>query len=93
MSETNLSQPTVNMAGLAAKLTVAFDELFDGVRDAKDCIELSNMSGKIISAHKTMLGYHALRGERPIIPFLANEVDGPAAIGNARIAAIASGDS
>ena len=90
MSESNISQPTTNMSGLAFKLTEAFDGLFDGTRDAKDCVELNNTAGKIISAHKTMIAYHALRGERPSIAFLASETEGQAAIGNVRAAAIAA---
>jgi hypothetical protein len=89
MSDTNLTQSTINMSGLAAKLTEAFDGLFDGSRDAKDCVELNNTAGKIISAHMTIIAYHALRSERPNIPFLSNEVDGPASIGSARLAAVA----
>lgn len=86
MTDANTSAATTSMSGLAAKLTQAFDGLFDGTRDAKDCVELNNTAGKIISAHKTMIAYHALRGEKPEIPFLAAPVEGRAALGDARAA-------
>lgn len=48
--------------------------VFAGLRDhtieAKDAVELNNTAGKIISAAKVQLAYHALRGETPYIQFL-----------------------
>jgi len=47
-----------------------FNGLRDGTMEAKDAVEINNTAGKIIHTAKVQLAYHALRGERPEIPFL-----------------------
>lgn len=51
-------------------LIEVFNGLRDGTMEAKDAVEINNTAGKIINTAKTQLAYHALRGERPEIPFL-----------------------
>jgi len=36
---------------------------------------MNNTAGKIVSIQKVQIAYHALRGEAPIIPFLAAPVE------------------
>lgn len=67
-----------NISELAADLTGLYTELRNGTVDIKQATELNNTAGKIISAHKVQLAYHALRNEAPVIPFLAADVERPA---------------
>ena len=60
-----------NIAELTADLGNLYAELRSGTVDIKLATELNNTAGKIISAHKVQLAYHALRDEAPEIPFLA----------------------
>ena len=61
------------------EVTAGLMETFRGLRDGtikpKEAQELNNTAGKIISAYKARLAYHALRGEAPIIPYLAAPVE------------------
>ena len=66
-----------NISELATDLTELYTELRSGAVDIKQATELNNTAGKIISAHKVQLAYHALRNEAPTIPFLAAHVDRP----------------
>lgn len=52
------------------ELINVFNGLRDGTMEAKDAVEINNTAGKIISSAKVQLAYHALRSERPEIPFL-----------------------
>lgn len=56
---------------LSEKLAGLYEGLASGTIDMKLATELNNTAGKLISAHKVQLAYHALRGESPVIPFLA----------------------
>lgn len=56
-----------------------YEDLRSGKIEAKDAVEINNTAGKIISASKVQLAYHALRGEAPFVPFLATRVDKDAA--------------
>lgn len=55
-------------------LVKVFNGLRDGTIEPKQAVEVNNTAGKIISTAKVQLGYHALRGERPNIPFLGDGV-------------------
>jgi hypothetical protein len=55
-------------------LIAVFNGLRDGTVDPKQAVETNNTAGKIISTAKVQLGYHALRGEVPVIPFLGGGV-------------------
>lgn len=57
------------------ELIAVFNGLRAGTIDAKDAAEVNNTAGKIIGTAKVQLAYHALRGESPIIPFLAAPVE------------------
>ncbi len=48
-----------------------FRQLRDGTMEPKDAMEINNTAGKIISAYKTRIAYHALRDERPTIEGLS----------------------
>ena len=48
-----------------------FRQLRSGDMEAKDAMEINNTAGKVISAYKTRIAYHALRSEPPTIPGLA----------------------
>lgn len=50
-----------------------FAGLRDGTMEAQDAVEINNTAGKIISSAKVQLAYHALRSERPEIPFLDSD--------------------
>lgn len=52
---------------VTAGLMDVFRGLRDGSMQAKDAIEVNNTAGKIISAYKVRLAYHALRDEKPDI--------------------------
>lgn len=62
-----------NITELSKSLAKLYTEIESGGIDMKQATELNNTAGKIISAHKTQLAYHALRGESPVIPFLAGD--------------------
>ena len=53
------------------EVTVGLMEVFRALRsgdmEAKDAQEINNTAGKIISAYKTRIAYHALRGDTPEI--------------------------
>ena len=55
-------------------LIAVFNGLRDGSIDPKQAVETNNTAGKIISTAKVQLGYHALRNEIPVIPFLGSGV-------------------
>ena len=55
-------------------LIKVFNGLRDGTIDPKQAVETNNTAGKIISTAKVQLGYHALRNEIPVIPFLGSGV-------------------
>lgn len=48
-------------------LMEVFRSLKSGDMEAKDAMEINNTAGKIISAYKTRIAYHALRGDAPSI--------------------------
>lgn len=60
-----------NIVELTGDLGKLYSELRAGAVDIKLATELNNTAGKIISAHKVQLAYHALRDEAPEIPFLS----------------------
>jgi len=64
-----------NINDLIANLAHVYEELRDGAMKNKDAAELANVAGKVISANKVQLVYHALRKEQPTIPFLAAPVE------------------
>ena len=64
-----------NIADLSEDLCRLYEDLRGGKIEAKEAIEANNTAGKIISAAKVQLAYHALRGEQPSIPFLAAPVE------------------
>jgi hypothetical protein len=78
-----------NIADLSADLCQMYEDLRSGKMEAKEAIEANNTAGKIISAAKVQLAYHALRGESPSIPFLAapteNKPDTPTTLGGVAI--------
>lgn len=55
-------------------LIEVFNGLRDGSVDPKQAVETNNTAGKIIASAKVQLGYFALRGEVPSIPFLGGGV-------------------
>lgn len=55
---------------ITAGLMETFRALKSGDMEAKDAQEINNTAGKVISAYKTRIAYHALRGEAPSIPGL-----------------------
>lgn len=63
-----------NISELNASLINVFKKLDSGEMDLKLAAELNNTAGKIMSAHKLTLAYHALREEAPEMPFLAAPV-------------------
>jgi hypothetical protein len=48
-------------------LMEVFRALKTGDMEAKDAMEINNTAGKVISAYKTRIAYHALRGDTPAI--------------------------
>ena len=64
------SSETKNITMLRDRLVTMFDELRAGELEAKDLVEVNNTAGKIISACKVQLAYHALRQESPHIDFI-----------------------
>ncbi len=48
-------------------LMEVFRDLKSGAREGKDVEEINNTAGKVISAYKTRIAYHALRGDVPDI--------------------------
>lgn len=64
-----------NITELTGSLTKLYAEIEAGGIDMKQATELNNTAGKIISAHKIQLAYHAMRGESPTIPFLGGETE------------------
>lgn len=56
------------------ELIDVFRGLRDGSIEPKQAVETNNTAGKIISSAKVELGYYALRGEVPMIPFLGGAV-------------------
>lgn len=48
-------------------LMAVFRDLRSGAMEAKDAVEINNTAGKIISAYKVRIAYHALRQEAPEI--------------------------
>lgn len=48
-------------------LMEVFRALKTGDMEAKDAQEINNTAGKVISAYKTRIAYHALRGDSPSI--------------------------
>ncbi len=57
------------------QLIQVFNGLRDGTIDTKAAVEVNNTAGKIIGTAKVQLAYHAIRGESPVIPFLAAPVE------------------
>lgn len=57
------------------QLVEVFNGLRDGTIEPKQAVEVNNTAGKIISTAKVQLGYHALRGEVPCIPFLDGKTE------------------
>jgi len=66
----NLTLNVSTITDIRNDLIVVFNGLRDGTLDYKDAVEINNTAGKIISSAKVQLAYHALRNERPEIPFL-----------------------
>lgn len=66
-------------------LMEVFRDLKSGAMEPQDAMEINNTAGKIISAYKTRIAYHALRGEAPEIEGL-NTTPKVAAIKDARAA-------
>lgn len=61
---------TTTITHIRDDLITVFNGLKNGTMDIKEAFELNNTAGKIISSAKVQLAYHALRGEKPDIPFL-----------------------
>ena len=59
-----------NVAELRDHLSQVFAELRGGTIRAKDAAELANIAGKMINSAKVQVEYHALRKDKPSIPFL-----------------------
>ena len=64
-----------NIETLSRDLSRLYEEIRSGSIDLKMAGELNNTAGKILKAHQVQLAYHALRGEAPVIPFLAAPVE------------------
>ena len=62
---------TTTITDIRDQLIQVFNGLRDGTIAAKDAVEVNNTAGKIISAYKTRIAYHALRDERPTIEGLS----------------------
>ena len=62
---------------ISKELRRVFAGLRDGTVDLKQAVEMNNTAGKIIGVAKVQLAYHALRDEKPNIPFLAAPVETP----------------
>ena len=60
-----------NIEEISKELRKVFVGLRDGTMDIKQAVEMNNTAGKIIGVAKVQLSYHALRDEKPEIPFLA----------------------
>jgi hypothetical protein len=76
------------MADMRTELNRVFEGLRDGTIDYRKAVEMNNTAGKIINTFKLTIAYHALRGEKPIMPELAAEVEpGQATLSNASTAA------
>jgi len=56
---------------LRQRLLACFNGLCNGTLEPKEAVEINNTAGKIIGSAKAQLEYHAMRGERPEIEFLA----------------------
>lgn len=71
-----------NIADIRDELVQVFNDLRAGKIEARDAVEINNTAGKIISACKVQIAYHALRGEAPEIAFLAapEKADAPPAL-------------
>ena len=78
-----LSSPSLiaatDLNGVRNHLLDVFNALRAGEIDAKVAVEINNTAGKMISACKVQLAYHAMRSERPQIPFISEAVVNPAA--------------
>lgn len=59
-----------NVSELRDSLFQVYAELRNGEIKAKDAAELANIAGKMISSAKVQIEYHALRKDKPSIPFL-----------------------
>lgn len=59
------------ISALGERLLRLYNDIETGAVELKTAVELNNTAGKIVSAYKTQLAYHALRGEAPVMPFLA----------------------
>lgn len=62
-----------NITQLTEDLSSLYKEIRTGTVDLKQASELNNTAGKILSAYKVKLAYHAMRGEAPNIAFLSDE--------------------
>ena len=47
-----------------------FEKLRDGKADAEQASQMNITAARILAALKVQLAYHAMRGEKPEIPFL-----------------------
>ena len=65
-----IPNPAKTITDVRDNLLSVFNGLRSGAMDAKDAVEINNTAGKIISSVKVQLAYHAMRQERPEIPFL-----------------------
>lgn len=63
-----------NVSELRDNLSQVYAELRSGTIKAKDAAELANIAGKIINSAKVQIEYHALRKDKPNIPFLDTPV-------------------
>ncbi len=66
-----------SITDLRNKLIRMFNALEEGTADPKQAVELNNTAGKILGTAKVQLGYAALRGEIPEIPFLSEKQANP----------------
>ena len=64
-----------NVEELREHLANVFLGIRDGSIKHKDAAELANLAGKMINSAKVQVEYHALRKDKPSIPFLDAPVD------------------
>jgi hypothetical protein len=64
-----------NVSELRDSLSQVYAELRSGAIKAKDAAELANLAGKMINSAKVQVEYHALRKDKPSIPFLDASAD------------------
>lgn len=64
---------TMTVTEVRDELLAVFEGLLNHTIDPKEAYEINQTAGKVIASAKAQLVYHALRRERPEIPFLDSE--------------------